>query len=324
MNDETQQKFDPQALLAALRRRRKPILAVLAAGVLITVLLALFLPAHYRSTGTILIEQQELPAELVRSTVTSYADQRVQTISQRVMTTKNLLSIIERYDLYPRMRKRDTREELITQMRKDINLNMISADVIDPRSGMPREATIAFSVSYTSRTPDSAVRVANEITTLYLNENITERTRLAQDASSFLTEEGNRLSGHINELEEKLAAFKEKNGDSLPELATLNMQMLDRAEQDMRTQDGRLMSLNQQRVYLEAQLAQIKPSAAVFSKAASASRRRRIVSRRCVRSSRARRPCMPRTIPTSSASSARSRAWKHRKALPVARQPRTT
>jgi len=32
--------------------------------------------------------------------VTSFADQRVRVISQRVMTTANLLGIIERYDLY--------------------------------------------------------------------------------------------------------------------------------------------------------------------------------------------------------------------------------
>ena len=267
MNDmnETEQKFDLRELLAAVGRRRKSMWISVGAGLLITLLLALFLPAYYRSTGTILIEQQELPTELVRSTVTSYADQRVQVISQRVMTTKNLLDIIQRYDLYPGTRERDTREELMERMRDDIKLNMISADVIDPRSGMPRSATIAFAVSYTSRSSEKAVKVANELTTLYLNENITERTRLAEDASTFLKDEGDRLSSHINELEERLAKFKERNGDSLPELNTLNMQMLDRAEQDMRQQETHLTSIDAQRVYLEAQLVQVKPNSTLMS-----------------------------------------------------------
>jgi polysaccharide biosynthesis transport protein len=197
--------------------------------------------------------------------VTSYADQRVQIISQRVMTTKNLLEIIERYDLYPHRRKRDTREALIARMRKDIRVDMISASVIDPRSGTPREATIAFTVSYTSRSPAQAVRVANELTTLYLNENVTERTRLAQDASTFLEEEAKRLSARIDELEERLAQFKAKNADSLPEMSMLNIQMLDRTEQDLRQQQARLVSLNEQRVYLESQLAQVKPYAVLMS-----------------------------------------------------------
>jgi uncharacterized protein involved in exopolysaccharide biosynthesis len=181
------------------------------------------------------------------------------------MTTKNLLGIIDRYDLYPRSRHRDTREELIAKMRKDIKLDMISADVIDPRSGLPRAATIAFAVSYTSRSPDQAMRVANELTTLFLNENLTERARLAQDASSFLQDESNRVSQHITELESKLATFKEKNGDSLPELASLNMSLMDRTEQDLRREEAHLMAIEQQRVYLESQLIQVKPNSALMS-----------------------------------------------------------
>ena len=44
---------------------------------------ALGLPAIYKSRAVILIEQQDIPQDLVRSLVTSYADQRIQVISQR-------------------------------------------------------------------------------------------------------------------------------------------------------------------------------------------------------------------------------------------------
>jgi len=260
MSDTENNGLDLRAYLAALARRRKSAAITAALCALTTVLLAAFLPPRYASTGTILIEQQEVPADLVRSTVTSYADERVQVISQRVMTTHNLLEIIRRYDLYPSERRRDTREELLARMRKDIGFKMISADVIDPRSGNPRQATIAFAVSYTSRSPDQAVKVANELTTLYLNENVTERTRLAKDATGFLLEEGDRLSKLIATLEKKLAVFKSKHVDALPELQSLNMTLLDRAEQELRDADAHMMSLEQQRVFLEAQLVQIKPN----------------------------------------------------------------
>jgi uncharacterized protein involved in exopolysaccharide biosynthesis len=235
------------------------------AGLVITVALAVFLPPRYQSTGTILIEQQELPSDLVRSTVTSYADQRVQIISQRVMTTQNLLSIIHRYDLYPKQQKRDPREKLIERMRDDIQFKMVSADVVDPRSGAPRKATIAFTVSYTSEVPDTAAKVANELTTLYLNENLTERNRLAQDAYSFLQSEGDKFSAQIEEVETKLAAFKSKHYEELPELAQVNMQQLERTEQEIRDAELRRASLEQQRMFLEAQFAQLKPEGAVFT-----------------------------------------------------------
>jgi len=251
--------------LAAAKHRKWTLLLTLLGGLLVTALLVVFLPPHFRSAGTILIEQQEMPQDFVRSTVTSYADERVQVISKRVMTTETLLNTIRRYDLYPKERAKDTREVLLGRMRKDIGLKMISADVIDPRSGRPTEATIAFEVSYTSESAELAAKVANELTTLYLNENLNNRTQLARDATTFLEAEADRVSRHIGELEALLAEFKKKNFKKLPEVTQLNMTLLDRSEEDVRGLDSRRSSLEQQKVYLQAQLAQLRPNSAVFS-----------------------------------------------------------
>ncbi|MEP7246189.1 MAG: lipopolysaccharide biosynthesis protein [Gammaproteobacteria bacterium] len=251
--------------MQAIKRRRKWLIIIVTTGMLAAILMAMLLPAHYRSMGTILIEQQEMPADMVRSTVTSFADERVQVISRRVMTTQTLLEIIKRYDLYPKERVRDSREKLLERMRNDIGLKMISADVIDPRSGRPTSATIAFEVSYTSRSADLAAKVANQLSTLYLDENLSTRAKLAGEASSFLGSEGDRISRQIAESEAKLATFKEKHFDSLPELTQLNMQLLDRTDQQLREAEMRQSSLEQQRVFLEAQLAQLKPNSQIFS-----------------------------------------------------------
>jgi succinoglycan biosynthesis transport protein ExoP len=262
----------PQARTVDMREKllsywRRRLTFLLAAGVaaILSVLLALLLPATYQSTGTILIEQQEIPQELVRSVITSFADQRVQVISQRVMTTQNLLSLIERYNLYPDIRDRQPREVLLGEMRGDIGLHMISADVIDPRSGRPTQATIAFSVSYRNRTPDLALKVASDLTTLYLNENLTSRTNLSQQTSAFFGEEAARQSARIAELDRSLSAFKEKHHEELPELAQLNVQTAERTELELHEAQNRLQGLDSQRVLLEAQLAQISPNAQVYT-----------------------------------------------------------
>jgi polysaccharide biosynthesis transport protein len=251
--------------LAAAGYWRKTLIVVFVLAMLIALAVALLLPPRYRSFGTILIEQQEMPQELVRSTVTSYADERVQVISKRVMTTETLLGIIQRYNLYPKERTKDTREKILARMRKDIGLKMISADVIDPRSGRPTAATIAFEVSYTGASAELAAKVANELTTLYLNENLNNRTQLARDAAQFLESEGDRVSRQIADLEVKLAEFKDKNQLKLPELAQLNMSMLDRTDESLRGEEAHKSSLEAQLVYLEAQLAQLKPNSAVYT-----------------------------------------------------------
>ena len=160
-----------------------------------------------------------MPLDLVRSMVSSYADQRIQVISQRVMTTDNLMRIVERYGLYKQELRTEPREAVLETMREDIKFAMISADVVDPRLGRPTKATIAFSVSYDSRSAQLAAKVASELTSLYLRENLETRKQMADDATGFLTTQAERLSKQIAELESTLAAFKEQNLHRLPELA---------------------------------------------------------------------------------------------------------
>jgi uncharacterized protein involved in exopolysaccharide biosynthesis len=252
-------------LLAVLRRRRWSMLVAFAAALLITVTTAFVWPPTYISTGTILIEQQEVPIDLVRSTISSFADQRIQMINQRVMTSDNLLGIVQKFNLYPELRQKRGREAILDRIRDDIRFGSIKASVIDPRQGRPVEATIAFSLSFVSRSPETAARVANEISSLYLQENLESRKRLAEQAAGFLTEEGDRLSKQIGVLQTSLAQFKEKHVGNLPESTNLNLQFVSRADDEMRDVDTQLRALDQQVVFLDAQLAQISKTSDVYT-----------------------------------------------------------
>jgi len=246
-------------------RRRILIVSIAAAVMALALTVALALPPTYTSGATILIEQQEIPQELVRSAVTSFADQRVQVISQRVMTTQNLLELIERYNLYPDIRETKPREVLLQTMRNDIAMKMISADVIDPRSGRPTQATIAFSVNYNSHSPELALKVANDLTSLYLNENLTSRTRMDEQTSTFFAEEADRQQKNIDVLDKKLSDFKQKNQEALPDQLQLNTQVTERTEMDLRDAENRIAAVDSQKIMLEAQLAQLNPTMQVFS-----------------------------------------------------------
>jgi succinoglycan biosynthesis transport protein ExoP len=231
----------------------------------LTIAMAVMWPPTYRTGATILIEQQEIPQELVRSAISSFADQRVQVISQRVMTTQNLMSLIERYNLYPDIRESKPREVLLQKMRADVSLKMISADVIDPRSGRPTQATIAFSISYQNRSPELTLKVANELTTLYLNENLSSRTQMAEQTTAFFSEEAAKQETRIAELDKKLADYKQKHQNSLPELSQLNLQVSDRTGLELRDAENRLAAIDSQQVLLRAQLAQLNPTSQVYS-----------------------------------------------------------
>ena len=167
---------DIKDYLKIVKKRRRFLIIPLAIILLLSIVLAVALPSVYRSTATILIEEQEIPSELVKSTVTTFAARQVQYINQRIMSRSNLVDIIKKYDLYASDRKSKTEEVILEKMRDSIKVETISADVIDPRSGHPTKATIAFSLAFDDESPALSQKVTNELTSLFLKENIKSRT----------------------------------------------------------------------------------------------------------------------------------------------------
>ncbi len=246
--------------LAIASRRKWSFILPAAIILIIAVAVALLLPPVYRATSTILIEEQEIPADFVVATVTSFAEQRLQQINQRIMSTSRLMEIIEEYDLYKEMRAKRTSEEVIEQMRQDVQLNQISAEVVDRRTGRPTAATIAFTLSYEGKdSPAKVQRVANVLTSLFLKENLAVRERQTSETSKFLEEEMQRVKQDLAETERTLSEFKEKHINSLPEMLQVNMQGLSTSERSIERLDEQLRSLKEREGYLHTQLANLSP-----------------------------------------------------------------
>src|SRR5689334_15864055 len=182
----------PQSLrdyLLILRRRKWSFLLPAALVMAAAVAAALLWPPTWRSTATILIEDAEIPEQLVGTLVNDYVEKRLESIDRRVMTTDSLLGIVQRYDLYPEARKTRPFAEVAETMRGDIKREMIRATVVDPRSGQRQNVSVAFTLSFDYGRPDAAQRITNELVTLYLNENLRQRRELTTDTAGFLRAE---------------------------------------------------------------------------------------------------------------------------------------
>ena len=254
-----EQTLDLGDYLAAFRRRRGMIILIAGIVFILGLITAFVWPPTYESSATILIEEQEIPVEMVQTTVTSYAGQRIQVISQRVMTRANLLEIMDKYALYVDERKRETTEEVLDTMRNDIKVDMVQADVMDPRSGRPMAATIAFTVGFEGENPVLVQKVANELTTLYLNENLRTRTEKTEETREFIAAEAERLNTEIQRLEAALSAFKEKNIGLLPESRELVTQQIQRTQTEIDNITDQIRSAKETKVYLQGQLAVLDP-----------------------------------------------------------------
>src|SRR5688572_15994073 len=84
-----------------IRRRWQYPALIIPAVMLLAVYLAYTLSPVYRSTATILLEPSSIRADLVQTTVISYADQRIELVYRRVMATDSLKELVSSYDPYP-------------------------------------------------------------------------------------------------------------------------------------------------------------------------------------------------------------------------------
>src|SRR5882762_7118056 len=98
-----------------------PFSLVLPVGLAVAVLL----PATYLSEGKILVQSQQIPMELVRPTVTSAAQERIQVIEQRTMTRDNLLAIVDKFKLFPERRALMSPTQLVELMKKSIKIEPV-------------------------------------------------------------------------------------------------------------------------------------------------------------------------------------------------------
>ncbi|MFK7944977.1 MAG: Wzz/FepE/Etk N-terminal domain-containing protein, partial [Paracoccaceae bacterium] len=92
--------IDIKAYVRGVLRRWWLVVAIFVVGAAAAIIVATKLPATYESTARILVESQQIPDDLARSTVTASAAERLQIIQQRLMTRRNLLEIIELLDLF--------------------------------------------------------------------------------------------------------------------------------------------------------------------------------------------------------------------------------
>jgi polysaccharide chain length determinant protein (PEP-CTERM system associated) len=222
-----------------------PFTLIFAAAVVVSIML----PPVYESSGTILIESQQIPDELIRSTVTSYADERIQVIQQLVMTRDNLLRISDKFNLFADSRSSLTVSERVDLLRNRIQVSRVAGDMGGRRS----RTTIAFTVGFEDRSPEIAYSVANELVTLFLEENVKSRTARASETTDFLGEQAEKLKKQLETIEAQIAAYKQENSEALPEHLDLHMRMLERTEAGIKEVEREIKATRDELRFLEVE-----------------------------------------------------------------------
>ena len=210
LQDDRSHLLRPLFYWELLKRRWVYILIpfVVIAGV--GVAAALMWPPTYLSEGKILVQTQQIPTELVRPTVTNAAQERIQVIEQRTMTRDNLVAIVDKFQLFPDKRTLMSVTELVALMKKQTKIAPVDLqlDFKQRTRAALDNPTIVFSVGFEYGDPATATRVANELMTRILNEDLRDRTSRATDTTKFLGREVQKLQADNAALDAKIAQLK--------------------------------------------------------------------------------------------------------------------
>jgi polysaccharide biosynthesis transport protein len=227
--------------------RRLPYFLVIATFLTaIAMTVAFILPPVYRSQASMLVEPQQIPDELAQTTVPVNPYEQAQIIEQRLMTRANLLDLAERIGLYA-----DAPEMSAGAKVGDLTerIEFIGFQPDETRAPDMPGATI-IGVAFEGPTPEFALKGANELVNLVLQENVRLRTGRAEETAQFFQSEVGQLAQEIERQAERIAEFKTENVEALPDsLETRRAQQL--AEQE------RLLALEREEAALRDERASV-------------------------------------------------------------------
>ena len=210
------------------------------------------LPAIYSADAKILVESQQIPDSLVKSTVTALASERLQIIQQRVLTRDNLLTMVDKFSLFSN-RKNLSRTDIVDVMRDRIIFQPIDFQL--PSSKRNDKLTTAFAIQFDYEDPALVEKVTNELVKFILEEDVRARSGRASDTTKFLQRESQRLSNELGLVQNQISEFKLQNTETLPEKLAFNMSLLERTERNVGELQKELASNDEQQrlVKLEAE-----------------------------------------------------------------------
>ncbi|MGH9533427.1 MAG: GNVR domain-containing protein [Terriglobales bacterium] len=245
MANDLSARLSGQDLWAMVRRRRWAWLTPLAAGAVLGGLTAVVWPARYRSQALVLVDQQQVPRQLVASNVAVTAAYQLQTLTQRILSRTKLRQLITQLDLYPRQRPRLTPDQVVARMRKDIQISPVTA------LGQPNRLT-AFRIAYKAPSPQVAQRVVNELTTLFIDGSLQAQADQSQGTTSFLQDQLLQASAALAQKQQQLKLFDQHYLDELPVQGPEQIQRLASLRTAYSATDSGLDAARQEQAYLQS------------------------------------------------------------------------
>ncbi len=252
MQEEPEQQRDLEWYLSILRRRHMHFLITLLIVWAAVWGASWVIPPTYKSNTLIIVEQPTMPKSYVEPNVSGDLQERLQSITEQILSRTHLITIIQKLQLYEHSRGARTVDDKIALMRKDIDIEVVR----DPQN----DQISAFRIFYSSRDPQVARSVTGELTDLFIKENLQSRQQASEDTTKFLRSQVSNARESLSDQEAKVREFEAQHEGELPTQQASNLQILSGLQSQLQNEQDSLNTAQQQRVYFQAMIDQYRGS----------------------------------------------------------------
>jgi succinoglycan biosynthesis transport protein ExoP len=245
MNQKQNNPGDPMAVVKqSIDVLKKRWHAVFLSSVLLAsagIVVVSLIPNQYKATTTILVDPQKIPERYVASTITSDPNAHLSTLTQQVLSASRIQEIVDQANLYPTMRKKKSREELLDYIRSKIKIEL--------KPGA-EQGLSSFSISYVDKDRWLVAPVANQLAASFIDWNLKARQQQALVTTQFLTNELEQAQKSLQEQEAALQAFRMQHVGATPDQLGGNLQALSRLQADVQSNMDAISRLDEERILL--------------------------------------------------------------------------
>jgi polysaccharide biosynthesis transport protein len=247
--ESTQPDFE--RYLDLIRRRHMYFLVPVFVGWLLVWGSSWVLPTSYKSSTLILVEQPTMPQSYVAPNVNENLQDRLQSITQQILSRTRLLMIVDKLSLYADGKNGPkSPDDKVEALRKDISVDLVK----DTRN---QEIT-AFKVSFSAHDPVMAQNVTKELTQLFIAENNRVRQEQSEGTTHFIEQQLADAGVVLAAQEAKVKQFEAGHEGALPSQQASNLQILSGLQGQLQNQQDSLNTAKQQRVYFQTLTEQYK------------------------------------------------------------------
>lgn len=203
------------------------------------------LPARYHSKALLIVEDQQISPDLVPSAIRARAEDRLETIKASLRSRENIIELSDRFDLIDRNSDVPFSQR-VESVKEDIRISISRVSNARRNTRRDEPTTITFEIGFIHEDRQTAFRVANQLVTDFLSQNVEARIEVAEDTAAFMRDEERDLRRQIDQIRNQIAEVRRQNPGMAPETIAFNQDTIRRLSEQIEDFEARIEARNQE------------------------------------------------------------------------------